>query len=142
MTSCSADANCSSTRLPVISKGIPPGFATRKMNWPGFNGWRFTDATSNAGASSNAGDEAGGCDCAEVHKIAATNTRPTLVRIVRRELRSLSGLFHHAAVKQVNVAIRVASIAGIVRHHTYGSAAAMQFAKQIHHRFAIRRVQI
>src|SRR6185503_8382697 len=56
--------------------------------------------------------------------------------------RSADVLFDDAAVEQVNSAIGVRGVARIVRDHADRGAAAMQFAQQLHHCFAILRVEV
>ena len=54
---------------------------------------------------------------------------------IRRALRP-------APVKQMDRPIGIARITRIMRHHADGRAAAMQLAEQVHHLFAILRVQV
>ena len=51
-------------------------------------------------------------------------------------------LFDDAAVEQVDRAIGVRGVARIVRDHADRRAAAVQLAKQLHHRFAVRRIEV
>src|ERR1043166_3940772 len=51
-------------------------------------------------------------------------------------------LFDDAAVEQVDAAIRVAGVARIVRDHADGRPFAVQLAQQLHHRFAVFRVEV
>ena len=51
-------------------------------------------------------------------------------------------LFDDAAVEEVDRAIGVRGVARIVRHHADRGAAAMQLAEQLHHRFAVRRIEV
>ena len=46
------------------------------------------------------------------------------------------------AVEQVNIAVGMAGKAGVVRHHADGCAFAMQVLQQLHHRFAVARIEI
>src|SRR5262245_19647652 len=51
-------------------------------------------------------------------------------------------LLDDAAVEQVDRTIGVCCVARIVRHHADRRTAAMQLAEQLHHRFAVRRVEV
>src|SRR6185312_4587853 len=53
-----------------------------------------------------------------------------------------AALFDHPSVEQVNRPIRVGGIAGIVRHHADRRTTAMELAEQLHHGFAVRRVEV
>src|ERR1700747_1513253 len=50
--------------------------------------------------------------------------------------------FHDAAVEQVNRAVGNARVARIVRHHADRRAFTMQLPQQVHHGFAVLRVQV
>src|SRR5579862_131896 len=50
--------------------------------------------------------------------------------------------FNDAAVEQMNCAIGNAGVARIVRHHADRRAFAMQLPQQVHHGFAVLRVQV
>jgi len=52
------------------------------------------------------------------------------------------GFFNDAAVEQVNRAFGEVRITLVVSHHADCRAVAMQIAQQLHHRFAIFRVQV
>src|SRR6188474_2668661 len=65
--------------------------------------------------------------------------------LVRRSLaldRGADVLFDHAAVEQVDAAIGVRRVTRIVGDHADGRAAAMQFPQELHHRFAVFRVEV
>src|SRR6476661_2993343 len=51
-------------------------------------------------------------------------------------------LFDDASVKEMDGAIGVRSVAGIVRDHADRRAATLQLTEELHHRFAVRRVEV
>src|SRR6185437_5466844 len=53
-----------------------------------------------------------------------------------------AALFDDAAVEQMNRAVGVRGVPWIVRDHADRRAAAVQLAEQLHHRFAVRRVEV
>ena len=55
---------------------------------------------------------------------------------------ALGALVHHAAVEEVDGAVRVAREARVVRDHADRGAAAVQLAQQLHHRLAVLRVEV
>jgi len=52
------------------------------------------------------------------------------------------GFFDDAAVEKVDGAVSDAGVARIVRYHADRGAFAVQLAQQVHHRFAVLRVQV
>src|SRR5437660_7021167 len=51
-------------------------------------------------------------------------------------------LLDDAAVEEVDAAIGVARVAGVMRDHADRGAGLVQLAKQIHHRFAAARIEV
>src|SRR5688572_4710321 len=51
-------------------------------------------------------------------------------------------LVHDAAVEQLDRALRVPREARVVRHHADRAALLVQVAEQVHHRLAVRRVEV
>ena len=56
--------------------------------------------------------------------------------------RLLAVLLDDAAVEQMDAAVGVARVARVVRHHADRRAFAVQLAQQLHHRFAVLRVEV
>src|SRR5207249_4256349 len=63
-------------------------------------------------------------------------------RMLMSDRRHFRGPRDDAPVEQMNVALRVARIPRIVRHHTDRGAGPVQFVKEIHHRLAAFRIQV
>src|SRR5713101_1118462 len=51
-------------------------------------------------------------------------------------------LVHHAPVKHMNGALGKVGVTLVVRHHADGRPAAVQLAQQLHHRFAVLRIEV
>src|SRR5512146_3476544 len=64
------------------------------------------------------------------------------VSTMRSGDRRAGPLLHHASVEQLDRAIGMGGVARGVRHHADRGAAAVQLAQQLHHRFAVRGVEI
>ena len=68
--------------------------------------------------------------------------RPPQSHAIRSPTFSCAALFDDAAVEEVDRAVGVRGVARIVRDHADRRAAAVQLAKQLHHRFAVRRIEV
>ena len=64
------------------------------------------------------------------------------VKLCCRPYSGCEPILHDLAVKQMHGALGVPGESFVVRHHADRGAAAMQLAKQLHHRFAVRRVEV